>query len=67
MVYLHPRDFDNEQPMIPGLNRIRKFKSYYGISGTKSKLESILVKHNWSSIIDNEENNFLKNMNKINL
>ena len=67
MVYLHPRDFDNKQPMIPGLNRIRKFKSYYGISGTKSKLESILVKHNWSSIIDNEENNLLNKMYKINL
>ena len=67
MVYLHPRDFDIKQPMIPGLNKIRKFKSYYGISGTKNKLDSILVNHSWSSIIDNDENDFLTNLNKISL
>lgn len=67
MVYLHPRDFDNEQPMIPGLNKIRKFKSYHGISRTRVKLESILVNHSWSSIINQEEKFFLTNLNKINL
>ena len=39
MSYFHPRDFDKNQPMVPGLSMIRKFKSYYGLSYTKNKLE----------------------------
>lgn len=39
MSYFHPRDFDKNQPIVPGLNMARKFKSYYGLSTTKNKLE----------------------------
>jgi peptidoglycan-N-acetylglucosamine deacetylase len=42
MTYFHPRDFDPTQPMIPGLNSIRKFKSYYGLKNTWSKLDAII-------------------------
>tara|TARA_Y100000385_G_C13024354_1_gene607711 strand:+ start:509 stop:1348 length:840 start_codon:yes stop_codon:yes gene_type:complete len=42
MTYFHPRDFDVGQPMIPGLSRLRKFKSYTGINSSLSKLESVL-------------------------
>ena len=42
MTYLHPRDFDPEQPMIDGLNTIRKFKSYYGLSSSLNKLERLI-------------------------
>ena len=38
MTYFHPRDFDSEQPMAPGLSISRKFKSYVGINGCKKKL-----------------------------
>lgn len=36
--YIHPRDLDPNQPMIPGLNSFRKFKSYYGLKGSELKL-----------------------------
>lgn len=39
MTYFHPRDFDPNQPMVPGLSPMRKFKSYYGLSKTKNKLQ----------------------------
>ncbi len=40
MTYFHPRDFDADQPMVPGLNMVRKFKSYYGLKHTEKKLVS---------------------------
>ena len=42
MTYFHPRDFDKDQPMIPGLSPYRRFKSYVGINGCKEKLEKWL-------------------------
>lgn len=39
MTYFHPRDFDKDQPMIEGLSRIRRFKSYYGLGNCMNKLE----------------------------
>ncbi|WP_026261959.1 polysaccharide deacetylase family protein [Spirosoma panaciterrae] len=43
MTYFHPRDFDAEQPMIPGLSRVRRFKSYYGLKGCLPKLKQLLI------------------------
>lgn len=40
MTYLHPRDFDPEQPMITGLPFSRRFKSYVGLKGSMNKFES---------------------------
>ena len=42
MTYLHPRDFDTTQPIIKELSMVRKFKSYVGLKGAESKLESWL-------------------------
>ena len=42
MTYFHPRDFDIEQPIVPGLSLSRYFKSYVGIKKCKSKLEKWL-------------------------
>ena len=42
MTYFHPRDFDKDQPLVPGLSASRRFKSYVGLSKTKVKLEKIL-------------------------
>ena len=39
MTYFHPRDFDREQPIVPGLSLNRRFKSYVGIKNCKFKLE----------------------------
>lgn len=47
MTYFHPRDFDPNQPLIQDLSLIRKFKSYYGLSGALSKLERLMVKQNF--------------------
>ena len=42
MTYYHPRDFDANQPMVPGLSIVRKFKSYYGLKSTEGKLTNWL-------------------------
>lgn len=59
--YIHPRDLDPSQPMVPGLNWIRKFKSYYGLSKSERKL------HKWLNdfhFIDIEEASKLINWDK---
>lgn len=42
MTYFHPRDFDASQPVIGGLSWVRRFKSYYGLSGAFGKLERLV-------------------------
>ncbi len=42
MCYFHPRDFDPEQPVIQELSWIRKFRSYYGLSGAYYKLQKMV-------------------------
>lgn len=37
MTYLHPRDFDEKQPIINELSMIRKFKSYVGLKSAGAK------------------------------
>lgn len=39
MSYIHPRDFDHGQPMLPQLPLIRKFKSYYGLNRSYKKYQ----------------------------
>lgn len=41
--YIHPRDLDPGQPMVPGLSLARKFKSYYGLAGSEKKLRRFLA------------------------
>jgi len=43
MTYFHPRDFDANQPMINELSIFRKFKSYYGLNTSFSKLEKLIT------------------------
>ena len=42
MTYFHPRDFDANQPMIPGLGAMRRMKSYVGLKGAMHKLERLI-------------------------
>jgi polysaccharide deacetylase family protein (PEP-CTERM system associated) len=50
MTYFHPRDFDPDQPMIPGLSAVRKFKSYVGIRGARDKLRRILQDNSFMDV-----------------
>lgn len=43
MSYLHPRDFDTNQPVIKELSIARKFKSYVGLKGAMAKFEQWLT------------------------
>ncbi len=43
MTYLHPRDFDPDQPMIEDLSVARRFKSYVGLSSALDKLERLIT------------------------
>jgi polysaccharide deacetylase family protein (PEP-CTERM system associated) len=42
MTYFHPRDFDPGQPVLTGLSAVRRFKSYFGLSGALGKLRKLL-------------------------
>ncbi|MBV1859606.1 MAG: polysaccharide deacetylase family protein [Nannocystaceae bacterium] len=42
MTYFHPRDFDAEQPTIPGLTPLRCLRSYVGVSSGFAKFERML-------------------------
>lgn len=42
MTYFHPRDFDSEQPVIPGLSISRKFKSYVGLKTAYKRFCNLL-------------------------
>ncbi|HLP72556.1 MAG TPA: polysaccharide deacetylase family protein [Bacteroidales bacterium] len=42
MSYLHPRDFDHDQPVIEELPAGRKFRSYIGLKGAERKLSKWL-------------------------
>jgi peptidoglycan-N-acetylglucosamine deacetylase len=56
MTYFHPRDFDEAQPILPGLSMFRKWKSYTGIKGAEKKLLRILKSHEWVDISQAEKN-----------
>jgi len=52
MTYFHPRDFDPEQPVIDSLPRMRKFKSYVGLSKSFSKFQKLLDDFEFVSVED---------------
>lgn len=54
--YIHPRDLDAGQPMVPGLPMIRKFKSYVGITGAEKKLRKFLTDFTFTDIASAESN-----------
>ena len=48
--YIHPRDLDPGQPMVPGLGPARKFKSYYGLAGAEKKLRRYLSEFSFTDL-----------------
>ncbi|MDA7840676.1 DUF3473 domain-containing protein [Luminiphilus sp.] len=55
MSYFHPRDFDQNQPVVPNLSLIRQFRSYVGIKNAKNKLTKILSAGNFISVEDHQD------------
>ena len=56
MSYLHPRDFDAEQPMLEGLSKIRQFKSYVGLKNSLSKLDRLIQDFNFVDLKEADKN-----------
>ena len=52
MTYFHPRDFDNDQPIMKGLSMSRRFKSYYGIKSSRKKLNKLLGDYDFMCVTD---------------
>lgn len=48
--YIHPRDLDAGQPVVPGLSAARRFKSYVGLSGAEKKLRHFLKDFHFTDI-----------------
>lgn len=59
--YIHPRDMDDNQPMIKELNGLRRFKSYYGLKGAEHKLRKWLSEFDF---VDIETANKMTNWEK---
>lgn len=55
MTYFHPRDFDADQPLLPGLSFARHFKSYVGLKKCRSKLEKWLTEFTFIDIAEAEK------------
>ncbi len=53
--YIHPRDLDAGQPMVPGLPLMRKFKSYVGLKGAENKLRQFLADFRFSDLAEAEK------------
>lgn len=50
MTYFHPRDFDPEQPIVPGLSRTRRFKSYVGLATSLARLQRLTEQFDFISV-----------------
>jgi polysaccharide deacetylase family protein (PEP-CTERM system associated) len=51
MLYFHPWEFDPEQPRLP-LGRMNRFRTYMGLTKTKSRLDALLSRHSFSRARD---------------
>ena len=67
MAYLHPRDFDFEQPIIKELSSFRKFKSYVGLKGAEKKLNKWLTDFKFIDIATAEKQIDWNEVKQINL
>lgn len=65
LTYIHPRDLDAGQPMVPGLPLIRKFKSYVGIKGAERKLRKFLTDFDFTDIATAERSIDWESIRKI--
>lgn len=50
LTYIHPRDLDAGQPVVPGLSLPRRFKSYVGLGKAEQKLQRFLTDFQFTDI-----------------
>ncbi|PUU89884.1 XrtA system polysaccharide deacetylase [Halanaerobium sp.] len=50
IVYLHPWEFDPEQPKIKGISKLSQFRHYINIDKTEDKFKKMLSDFNFTSI-----------------
>ncbi len=50
MTYFHPRDFDDKQPILKGLNTFRRFRAYVGLRQSFYKLSNLEYSGHWNRI-----------------
>ncbi len=50
MTYFHPRDFDADQPRMPGLGAVRRFRAYVGLGSALEKLRRLLTDFEWVDV-----------------
>lgn len=50
MTYFHPREFDPDQPNVPDLSLLRRFKSYVGLKDAEKKLANLLKEFNFVDV-----------------
>jgi polysaccharide deacetylase family protein (PEP-CTERM system associated) len=67
MTYFHPRDFDPDQPVIQYLPRIRKFKSYVGLSTSFGKFQKLLDDFEFLSVKEASKHIDWETVREINL
>ena len=67
MAYIHPRDLDPDQPLIPDLSIKRKFKSYVGLKSAEKKLYKWLTEFDFIDISSANKLIDWANVKKINL
>lgn len=65
MTYFHPRDFDPDQPIVPGLTKVRKFKSYVGLGTALNKLRTIILENDFMSLSQADSLIDWNNVNKV--
>ncbi len=51
MLYFHPWEFDADQPRLP-LGRLSAWRTYVGTKGSRTKLSTLLTRHNFARAID---------------
>ena len=56
ITYHHPRDLDPDQPLLHGLTRTRRFKSYVGLNNCYLKLDKLLTEFNFVNLSSAVEN-----------
>jgi polysaccharide deacetylase family protein (PEP-CTERM system associated) len=50
ILYLHPWEFDPEQPRIQGIDRLARFRHYHALDRTESRLRSLLCEVRFGSL-----------------
>ncbi|MEE8105777.1 MAG: XrtA system polysaccharide deacetylase [Planctomycetota bacterium] len=52
MLYLHPWEFDPDQPRLPGLGALKRFRHYTGLRSSRAKLDRLLSQAEFRTMAD---------------